>query len=518
MTTTASASSSTRWGRLLTCPPRWGTPRTPSRPTLGPKIAEIAKALGKPLLPHQRYIVDVALEIDPRTGLPAYGEVVIVGPRQGTGKTETLLPVMTHRCLGFGPMQRVLYTAQTADSARAKWRDIHLERLRKSPLSALVEARLRLNAEALIFPNGSMWSPGATTGRTAGTGDTLDLPVLDEGWAHRSARAELGLRPAMMTRANSQLWIASMVPGLTRVLPHEWPYLRSKMVAGRSRVEAGITSGMCYVEFSADDGLDPASPSTWWSCIPGLGYTVTEKKVREDFEAFDLVDFCAEYLGWEPTVKARQWQVIRRTVWDSLWDSGSSALDPVALCVDTNLERSLTTIGMAGRREDGDWHVEVVDQRPGVDWSVERVVDLCRRWSVCVVAVDANGPAASLVTGQAPLTTALAREGITVEVWRPNLREVSGACAGFFDATGMEPSEPAEGEVQERSSRRVHHIGQAELTGSVASARMRMIGSQWVFDRAVADCPPVYTVSLALAAGERVDWLGGDYDVADSLG
>ncbi len=466
----------------------------------------------------------MALEIDPATGLPAYGEVVIVGPRQGTGKSEVLFPVMTHRCLGFGPMQRVRYYAQTADNAREKWRDVHLDRLRKSSLSALVDARLRLNAEAMIFPNGSMWMPGSTTGRTSGTSDTLDLGVLDEGWSHRTARAELGLRPTMMTRDSSQLWIASMVPGLTRVLPHEWPYLRSKMVAGRSRVEAGITSGMAYFEFSAAEDLDPSNPSTWWSCIPGLGYTVTEKKVREDFEApgFDLVDFCAEYLGWEPTVKSRQWQVIRRGVWDDLWDPASTALDPVALCVDTNLERSLTTIGMAGQREDGDWHVEVVDQRPGVDWSVDRVVDLCRQWSVCVVAVDVNGPAASLVTGQAPLTTALAREGITVEVWRPNLREVSGACAGFYDATGMveqgEPPPLGEDEEPPPDPRRLRHLGQAELTGSVASARMRMIGSQWVFDRQVADCPPIYTAALALAAGERADWAGGNYDIADSLG
>src|SRR5258705_13396582 len=83
------------------CRPLFGTPRT-GRPTLGPKVAEVAAKLGKPLMWHQRYIVDGELEIDPDTGLLAYGEVVIVGPRQATGKTEVLLPVMTHRCLGFG--------------------------------------------------------------------------------------------------------------------------------------------------------------------------------------------------------------------------------------------------------------------------------------------------------------------------------------------------------------------------------------------------------------------------------
>lgn len=454
------------------------------------------------------------MEIDPATGLPAYGEVVLVMGRQN-GKTETLLPLMAHRCLGFGPMQRVTYTAQTADSAREKWRDIHLDRLRKSPLSALVTARLRLNAEAMVFPNGSMWFPSSTTGKTSGTGDTLDLAVIDEAWSRPSARTEMGLRPAMLTRPARQLWVASMVPGLVKVLPHEWPYLRSKMVAGRSRVDAGITTGTAYFEWSADDQLDPADPATWWSCMPALGHTITEKSVREDFDgdAFSLIDFCAEYLGWEPQVSAKQWQAVRRGVWDGLWDPGSTPLDPVALSVDTNLERSVTSIGLAARREDGDWHLELVDRRPGVDWSVARLVELCERWMPCAVAVDVNGPAASLVTGQAPLTTALAAAGLSVPVWRPNLREVAGACAGLFDATGQ-----VDGDGQVLEPRRVHHLGQQELTDSAAAARRRTVGSQWVFDRQSPECPPIYTVSLALAAGERVDWAGGDYDVASSLG
>src|SRR5258705_8686404 len=130
--------------------PLYGTPRSPERPTLGPRVAEVARRLGKPWMPHQRDIADVAFEIDPATGYLAYSQVIVIGPRQATGKTELALPVMVHRCTGFdaalstwvrqnlgvkvnppGP-QRVLYTAQTADDARKKWRDIHFERLRAS--------------------------------------------------------------------------------------------------------------------------------------------------------------------------------------------------------------------------------------------------------------------------------------------------------------------------------------------------------------------------------------------------
>ena len=64
-------------------------------------MGNAAIALGKPLLPHQQYIADVALEINPDTGRLAYSDVTFVGPRQVSGKTETTLPLMVHRCTGF---------------------------------------------------------------------------------------------------------------------------------------------------------------------------------------------------------------------------------------------------------------------------------------------------------------------------------------------------------------------------------------------------------------------------------
>src|SRR3954447_19605620 len=221
----------------LRCPPRFGTRRSPERPTLGGAVGRVAKSLGKAPLPHQQYMYDVAYEIDPAPGMLAYNAVTFVGPRQVTGKTETVFPAMVHRCTGFGPElvafarrefgidvpdpggQRVLFTAQNADNARERWRDTHVERIKGSPLAALWKQspRLRLNMETMFWVNGSTWAPGSTTGKTAGTGDTLDMPVLDEMWSREDHRTELGLRPAMLTRPWRQLWALSMVPGPSRV-------------------------------------------------------------------------------------------------------------------------------------------------------------------------------------------------------------------------------------------------------------------------------------------------------------
>ena len=73
----------------LTCPPRWGTPRNPNFPSLGPKLWKVMTALGAPPMPWQKYVTDVALEIDPRTDLFVHREVGLSVSRQ-QGKPAAL--------------------------------------------------------------------------------------------------------------------------------------------------------------------------------------------------------------------------------------------------------------------------------------------------------------------------------------------------------------------------------------------------------------------------------------------
>ncbi len=449
-------------------------------------MAEVAERLGKPFLPHQRYMADVLGEIDPDTGLLAYSEVVLIGPRQVTGKTEFLLPGMTYRCVGFnealavwirqtfgvdvpapGP-QRVVYTAQNADKAREKWRDIHLARLEKSRYRRDFHARLQRNSEAFIWRNGSMWSPSSTTGKTSGTGDTLDMPVIDEAWAQPDFRTELGLRPAMLTRPWRQMWITSMIPGLSRAQPGTWPYLAHKRQVGRARVEADVRHGTAFFDFAAADGLDPADPATWWSCMPGLGHTVSERAVREDFEVMDLVDFCAEYLGWAPLAAAPRWKVIGQDPWKRLRDPSSSIEGRPALAVEIDDDRGKAVITAAGKRADGNWHIEAVEPGyriaagvAGLDWVLPRAAEMAKEQKAWTVVIDPSRPASSLIQ---PL------KNLGIDVLTPNQRDVAGACGRFFDATG-EVVEPGREPLV-----RVFHLGQPELDRAVAGAEKLDVG------------------------------------------
>jgi len=493
-------------------------------------VAEVARRLGKPLMPHQRHIVDVAFEIDPATGYLAYSEVVVIGPRQVTGKTELILPVMTHRCVGFdealtgwvrdqlgivlrppGP-QEVLYTAQTADDARKKWRKVHLERLKASSYyrpRRQFDFRVQRNMEAILWENGSAWSPGSTTGKTAGTGDSLDLGVIDEAWSRPDSRTELGMRPAKMTRPWSQLLIASMIPGLSRALPGTWPYLRRKREIGRARIEAGVRRGSALFDFTAAgnaETTDPGDPATWYSCMPGLGRTVTEKTVAEDFDEFDLVDFCAEYLGWEPTVASPKWTVIRYDTWEGLRDPASFIAGTPAMSIEMTEDRQRAFVCSAGKRLDEDWHVEVVEPGHGVaadvvgiDWVLRCALALDKARKPYTWVIDPRSPAAAFIV---PLKNA------GVDVLTPNGLEIAGACGRFYDATG----EKRESEVpylvdDDQTPRgddgvRVRHLGQIELERALASAKKLDHGSGGAFTfvkKGTVDAlRPLYGVVLAM--------------------
>lgn len=517
----------------LHCPPLYGTPRTPGRPTLGPNLAKIAAGLGRPLLPHQRLIADVAGEIDPETGLLAYGEVDVIINRQ-QGKSELSFPTMVHRCTGFGDElarwvrrelgrdvpapgpQRVLYTAQRAEDARQKWRDIHVARLeaKGSPFRTLINVRKRLAAETIFWPNGSTWSPGSATKKAGGTGDTLDLGVIDEAWSQQDNSTELAMRPTMLTRPWSQLWVMSMIPGLSRAVPGSWPYLHQKRQNGRARVDANIRKGTAYFEWGMREGRDPADPATWWESMPALGHTVSEAKIRQDFDAMDLVDFMAEYLSVEPNARAAKWHLITEPTWRGLQVPAmrGAYLDPIALGVDAAPDQSVSSIGMSALDVNGDTYVELVERQPGLTWTVPALVELSERLGPCAIGVAAHGPTASIIE---PLRRALLDANVDTELVVMQGPAVAAASVQFH----METGELGTGNA-DNPERRLRHIGQPELDDAVAAATKYVWGDEWRFARSGegGEISALYGVALARAAGEAVEWLGGSYDLESSLG
>jgi hypothetical protein len=451
---------------LTRCEPRWATPRTPGRRTLGAQAARIADQLGVPLMPWQQLVLDVGLELGD-DGLPCYREVWVTVPRQN-GKTTLILVKMLNRALlwerrGRVVPQKLMYSAQTGKDAREKILEDFVPMLKQSPMWVTVDRVLSgMGNEAVRFKTGSLLKK-LESSDSSGHGKTVDDATIDEAFRDLDDRREQALIPSMSTIADAQLW------GISTAGTDASVYLRRKVDVGREAVNADRRTGVAYFEWSAADDADPDDPATWWSCMPALGRTINEGVVQHARQTMTDGEFRRAYLNqWTSSAEA----VISSDVWAAV--QGEHKPDGrLTFALDVNPDRTAAAIAVADR----DGRVELVEYRPGTSWVTARVVELVGRWSGRV-ALDATGPAGSL---SADL------EAAGVEVDRYNGGRLAAACGAFYDAV-------ADRRVQVRPS--------PQLTTAVEGARRQSVGDAWRWARKdlTVDVCPLVAVTVAFDA------------------
>jgi hypothetical protein len=267
--------------------------------------------------------------------------------------------------------------------------------------------------------------------------------------------------------------------------------------------------------------MDPGDPVTWRSCMPGLGRTVSEGNVAADWQAMsqsgEIADFCAEYLGWWPQDRQAVWTLVGEPVWTGLRDFESQIESGMSLAIDVDPERNSGAIAAAGKRADGDRHVEIIEPgglispaTAGIDWMGPRILELIDRWSPMCVVLDPRSPARSFLPE-------IERTG--VKVVKPNALDVAGACATFFDATGQAIADADASAFIDDPGWRLHHLGQETLDKAVATARKLSspTNGTFVFVRTGlrTSISPLYAGALALWGYEANSFL--DYDVTADI-
>lgn len=468
---------------MLTCPPRWGTPRTPDRPTLGPKVGEVARRLGQPLMEWQQYVADVALEVDPATGRLAYRQIVILVPRQ-QGKTTLLLSASVHRCRATaafgGKPQVVTYAAQTRNDARKKWEDDHLPILEASVFGSMFKPRKTNGNEALLWNNRSRYGITSTT-KKAGHGETADMGIIDEAWAQTDGRLEQAFKPAMVTKRFGQLW----VPSTAGEDKADSPYLWEKVLRGRAAVEAGQNRGIAFFEWSAEDDEDPADPAVWLRTMPALHrpdcppdcrlHTIDLDTIADDFSTTDLHEFRRAYLNQWPG-KKRHIAVIDAVVWQALADPDSQPTGPLWLGVEATPERDTAAISVAALRADGSYHIEVIEHRPGdgVAWVPERLAEIVRVHKAAGTIIDPRSPAGALIED-------IEKAGVKLhEITTTGFVQ---ACGRFYDTA---------------AALRLRHRSPSPLDEAVAIVQKRQLESAWAWNRMSGDVTTLVAATLAL--------------------
>lgn len=425
-------------------------------------------------MPWQQHVADVAMEIDPATGLLWYRRITLLVPRQ-SGKSTLILAVFVHRALAWSHAQRSIYLAQTGLDARGKWHDDWLPMLEKSPFGKhrpkLFKPRKTNGQEALFWRNGSSGpSPGPLTPKS-GHGKTTDLVVLDEAFAQVDGRVESNYSPTMITREDRQFWIVSTAGESEGKSPFLW----GKVQTGRERVAEGRDSRNAYFEWSAPDEADRTDPRVWLDTMPAIGHTVTLDDIQSELDGMenDVSEFDRAYLNrWGTAVTS---SVISSAAWDAGARSTGIAGAPI-LSVEVSNDRHWSTIVATGHHVGavGEIATETVAVDRGTSWVIDRLGQLISDHHVTVVGVDATGPAASLIPQI---------KGLGVHVEAVGGTDMARAAATLYDAV--------------RDGLLVHR-NQAEINVAALNAQRRTTGETWRWSRSASnvDISPLLGVTV----------------------
>lgn len=444
--------------------------------------------MGTPLFPWQRYVADVALEVDDR-GEWVYDEVVITVPRR-SGKTFLVKPVTAHRC-GSGQVAAWI-TAQKRNNAVRRWRET-VDGLLGTPLRTDLRRKISIGNEELRWAStGSTFRPFRPDAE-AMHGEDPGLVWVDELWAFDAetrAVIEQGYRPAFSVQPG-QAWLLSTAG----TVQSSW--LNAVRRQGRAEVESGGPARRAYFEWSVPElvGSTPVEKLKDGELLRLVvdHHPRRDHGLRADFLAGELValgrpDFLRAYGNLTPA--ADDEGTFPVTVMER---SRSGAQIPgdarIGLGVAVDPDRRDASIGICVRDGLG---VAVTDdrRRVGTRWVASEVIRLVDQYDVGQVAVVGAGPARSIADE-------LDRAG--VPLLRLSQADAAAAAAGFADEFGDEhPSVTWNGGEDFRQAV-LHAKGQRRNSGlvwesrtgeSIVSLDARTM-AVWAFDHAPVPEPVV---------------------------
>jgi hypothetical protein len=262
------------------------------------------------------------------------------------------------------------------------------------------------------------------------------------------------------------------------------------------------------------------NPAEWQSANPAMGRRIEQETIADERRASvgeQVVEFGRERMGWHDAPAGGE-SVLDVEKWLASVDQAHDYAGAVALAFDVqpgNLSASIDAVGrlkvdedviaqalalgldtatlgsfarlrgeITGRADDD------LDNRPGVGWLVDRLVEICDRQTVAAVGYDPAGPAGAF--RQALLDTGRFVElDVDERVPRGKTRLVAVQGRDYAQACGA-----LDADIR---NDRFRHMGQKALNDAVDGARSKDLGDAWKFSRKDSSVNLAPLVALTLA-------------------
>jgi len=470
--------------------------------SLGFAFCEFCEVLGVELLPWQKWLAIHALETvqEGDQWRFRFRYVVTLVSRQN-GKTyfEVLLNIF----FLFGLKSHlVLGTAQNLDTAVETFEDT-VDQIEEVPeLKELLQKVNRgTGKRELLLETGDRYKVIAATRKARGL--SSDLIMMDELREQTNWDAWGAISKTMMARPTAILFGFSNAGDVTSVVLR---HLRLQAHAqlgdpdgvASSRASLGgedTDDAIGLFEWSASPDCEIDDKEQWAQANPSLNYGfLTERALKTAMSTDPESIFRTECLcQW---VESRLPEPFPDGSWIGGQDEESFIREDSELYwgIDMSQDRKYTVISVCGMREDGNYHVEIVDRRIGSEWAVDWFKARSPKYGEMKLCFQGRGAPVSGLAEQICTIdgiTRMAQEG-------PDL---SAGWNRFYDAVA------ACSPTDNRGGVKVYHIPQPVLDTPGRTCQLRNLGGGIMLpDRVKSpdDISPLMAAAMAYAGATQI--------------
>lgn len=237
------------------------------------------------------------------------------------------------------------------------------------------------------------------------------------------------------------------------------------------------------VEINRDGRVISTSPNVedraaWYESNPTLGERIEEAFLAEELRVLGPEKFAREHLCvWDP-YPGGEGGFLPVDQWTDLKIDPPSGLKSVCYGLSVSSDGDSAVFASAGRLSSGVVYVDVVDERRGTDWVIDRALDLSSR-KKAAIRINPTAP-------EGAFKRSLVEAG--VEVTEVTSRQYQQTCGEVLDTI---------------KNGTIRHLGQSTLDRAVAAVQRRDVGKEggwvWTDPASGADITALRAATLALS-------------------
>ena len=482
--------------RLFTPPLRKLTKKT----SLGYlAIAYANEVLEMELYPWQEWVLIHALEIIGDLSKEwkfRFRTVVIMVSRQN-GKTA-ISKVIASFFLNVLQVESVFGTSLSMDKAEEVWEAVILDQESHKALSQDIKTVARRNGgKKLVLTGNRTYKVGAPT-RRAGRGDANDLVMLDEVREQRDWETWSASVSSTNAKPNGMVMCFSNAGDPDSIVLRQ---LRSQAMEKINGTKANDFGGdvdsdsLGWFEWSAPDKAETGDMEALAQANPSLGYgRLTERALLSNRETFPEMKFRSECMCQQ--VETILPEPFPEGAWVGGIDEESCIREDSDLWfgIDLSQDRKYTTIAVCGLREDGNYHVEVVERRMGTEWAVDWFRQRALKYGSMKLAFQERG---APVSGLGEMICTITG----IERLAQGGQDLSAGWDRFYDAIASCSPDNKSGGVK------CYHLPQPVLDAPGRTCQMRNLGGGIMLPNRLKspdDIAPLMACAMAYASATQV--------------